>query len=214
MSKRTRESQIKTIRQIQGQIKSYINWKRCGTVAKYFKESDLTNHIYSLRLIFTLTIEGKIASKASKLDHVLRIILKKEYNKEPNCPSLPYLRLKDGKKSISSDSSVSDQRGGTRRQEDHSSATTMDQHVQEVPRDRRKIVQDKQMERTDQSSSTRRNRSDNISLPQRSNSRTLRPSQDVRKDKTSVSLAKDARRDKAEHRVMPCLSDARQTKKK
>src|ERR1043165_3915453 len=103
MSKRTRESQIKTIRQIQGQIKGYIRWKECGTVAKYFKESDLTNHIYSLRLIFTLTIEGKIASKASKLDHVLRIILKKEYNKEPNCAPLPYLRLKDGSKAVPRD---------------------------------------------------------------------------------------------------------------
>src|ERR1044071_1167667 len=146
MSKRTRESQIKTIRQIQEQIKGYIRWKECGTVAKYFKESDLTNHIYSLRLIFTLTIEGKIASKVSKLDHVLRIILEKEYNKEPNCAPLPYLRLKDGKKSVSTDSSVSDQRRDTRGQEDHSSTATMDQHVQKVPSNRRKIVQDKQME--------------------------------------------------------------------
>src|ERR1044071_5434463 len=101
MSKRTRESQIKTIRQIQEQIKGYIRWKECGTVAKYFKESDLTNHIYSLRLIFTLTIEGKIASKASKLDHVLRIILKKEYNEMPNCAALPYLRLKNGASTVS-----------------------------------------------------------------------------------------------------------------
>src|ERR1044072_9352850 len=106
MSKRSRESQIKTIRQIQSQVKTYIRWKECGTVAKYFKKSDLINHIYSLRLIFTLTLEGKIASKASKLDHVLRIILKKEYNKTPNCVALPYLRLKDGKKLIPRDSSV------------------------------------------------------------------------------------------------------------
>src|ERR1043165_7015269 len=83
MSKRTRESQIKTIYQIQSQIKAYICWKECGTIAKYFKKIDLINHIYFLRLIFTLTIEGKIASKASKLDHVLRIILKKEYNETP-----------------------------------------------------------------------------------------------------------------------------------
>src|ERR1044072_7357725 len=107
MSKRTRESQVKTIRQIQSQIKMYIRWKECGTVAKYFKKADLINHIYSFRLIFTLTIEKKIASKASKLDHVLRIILKREYNKEPNCASLPYLRFKDGKKSVSTDSSIS-----------------------------------------------------------------------------------------------------------
>src|ERR1043166_9698335 len=104
MSKWSRESQVKNIRQIQSQIKTYIRWKECGTVAKYFKKSDLVNHIYSLRLIFTLTVEGKIASKASKLDYVLRIILKKEYNKAPNCAPLPYLRLKDGKKSVSTDS--------------------------------------------------------------------------------------------------------------
>ena len=110
MSKRSRESQVKTIRQIQSQIKTYIHWKECGTVAKYFKKSDLIDHIYSLRLIFTLTVEGKIASKASKLDHVLRIILKKEYNETPNCVALPYLRLKDGKKLVSKDSAIS--RGG------------------------------------------------------------------------------------------------------
>jgi hypothetical protein len=113
MSKRLRESQVKTIRQIQSQIKTYIRWKECGTVAKYFKKSDLINHIYSLRLIFTLTLEGKIASKASKLDHILRIILKKEYNETPNCVALPYLRLKDGKKLVPRDSSVPIRRKGT-----------------------------------------------------------------------------------------------------
>ena len=113
MSKRSRESQVKTIRQIQSQIKTYIRWKECGTVTKYFKKSDLINHIYSLRLIFTLTLEGKIASKASKLDHVLRIILKKEYNETPNCVALPYLRLKDGKKLIPRDSAVPIRRKGT-----------------------------------------------------------------------------------------------------
>src|ERR1044071_1755125 len=106
MSKRSRESQVKTIRQIQSQIKTYICWKECGTVAKYFKKSDLINYIYSLRLIFTLTIEGKIASKASKLDHVLQIILKKEYNKTSNCAALPYLRLKDGKKLVPRNSPI------------------------------------------------------------------------------------------------------------
>src|ERR1044071_3881886 len=101
MLKRSRESQVKTIRQIQSQIKTYICWKECETVTKYFKKSDLINHIYFLRLIFTLTIEGKIASKASKLNHVLRIILKKKYNETPNCTALPYLRLKNGKRPIS-----------------------------------------------------------------------------------------------------------------
>ena len=121
-----RESQIKTIRQIQSQIKTYICWKEYGTVAKYFKKSDLINHIDLLRLIFTITIEGKIASKVSKLDHVLRIILKKEYNEKPNCASLPYLRLKDGKKSVPANSPVSARRRDTRRQEDQVPTTTMD----------------------------------------------------------------------------------------
>src|ERR1043165_7235983 len=107
MSKRSRESQVKTIRQIQSQIKTYIRWKECGTVAKYFKKSDLINHIYSLRLIFTLTIEGKIALKVSKLDHVLRIILKKEYDETPNCAALPYLRLKDETSTVPRNSELS-----------------------------------------------------------------------------------------------------------
>src|ERR1044071_7751602 len=106
MSKRSRESQVKTIRQIQSQIKTYIRWKECDTVAKYFKKSDFINHIYSLRLIFTLTIEGKIVSKTSKLDHVLQIILKKEYNKISNCAPLLYLQL-NGKKSVLTNNSVS-----------------------------------------------------------------------------------------------------------
>src|ERR1044071_3388165 len=113
MSKRSRESQVKTIRQIQSQIKTYIRWKECGIVVKYFKKSDLINHIYSLRLIFTLILERKIASKASKLDHVLRIILKKEYNETSNYVALPYLRLKDGKKLVPRDSSVPIRRKGT-----------------------------------------------------------------------------------------------------
>ena len=82
-------------------------------VAKYFKKTDLINHIYFLRLIFTLTLEGKIASKASKLDHVLRIILKRKYNETPNCIVLPYLQLKDGKKPVSTDSLVPAQRRDT-----------------------------------------------------------------------------------------------------
>src|ERR1043166_8704954 len=110
MSKRSRESQIKTIRQIQSQIKTYIYWKECGTVAKYFKKTDLINYIYFIKLIFTLTVEGKITSKASKLDHVLRIILKKEYNETPNCVALPYLRLKNGSKVVPRDQAISRRR--------------------------------------------------------------------------------------------------------
>ena len=88
MSKKTRESQIRTIHQIQSQIKTYICWKECDTVAKYFKKTDFINHIYSIRLIFTLMIEGKIILKIFKLDHMLRIILKKEYNETSDCVPL------------------------------------------------------------------------------------------------------------------------------
>src|ERR1044071_7061910 len=115
MSKRSRESQVKTIRQIQSQIKTYICWKECGTIAKYFKKSDLLNHIYSLNLIFTLTIENKIASKAFKLDHVLRIILKQEYDAELNVSPLLYLRLKNEKKTVPTDKTVSISRKDIRR---------------------------------------------------------------------------------------------------
>ena len=86
--------------------------------------------------------------------------------------------------------------------------------MQEVPNSRRKIVQDKQMEGTDQSITIRRDRSDNISLSQRSDRQTFRISQDIRKDKAPVPLAEDARRDKTVHRVMSHLPDVRQAKKK
>ena len=85
-------------------------------ITKYFKKADLLNHIYSLHLIFMLTVENKIASKASKLDHVLQIILKRKYNEEPNVSRLPYLRIRDGKKPISTDSTVSVQRRDIGRQ--------------------------------------------------------------------------------------------------
>ena len=91
---------------------------------------------------------------------------------------------------------------------------TIDQYVQEVPTSRRKTVQAKQIEGKDQSAPTRRDKSNNISLSQRSDSRTLRTSQDIRKDKTSVLLAKDVRRNKMVYRIISRLPDTRQTEKK
>src|ERR1043165_8819627 len=166
MSKRTRESQIKTIRQIQNQIRTYIRWKECGTVAKYFKKTDLIDHIYFLRLIFTLTVEGKIASKASKLDHVLRIILEKEYNETPDCAALPYLRLKNGTSIIPRDSKLPPERSHSipsHRQENPQEMGKLLQTI--LPSKPRPLSKDK-MVAPHQSNKKRRDRSTNLPLPQ------------------------------------------------
>ena len=91
MSQRMRKSQIKTIHKIQSQIQTYIYWKKYDTIVKYFKKSDFINHIYNIRLIFTLTTEGKITVKVSKLDRVLQKILEYEYSINSDCISLSRL---------------------------------------------------------------------------------------------------------------------------
>src|ERR1043165_2457657 len=164
MSKRSRESQVKTIQQIQSQIKTYICWKECGTVAKYFKKSDLINHIYSLRLIFTLTIEGKIASKASKLDHVFRIILKKEYDETPNCAALPYLRLKDGNSTVPKNSRLSSKQyhpTSSHRQKD---PQKMGKLLQTVPPSKSSSLPKNEVVTPYQGDKKRRNCTSNLSL--------------------------------------------------
>ena len=166
MSKRTRESQIKTIRQIQSQIKTYIRWKECGTVAKYFKKTDLINHIYSLRLIFTLTNEGKIASKASKLDHVLRIILHKEYDETPNCVALPYLRLKNGKLTVQGNSELPPKRNHSTTSNQQKNPQEMGKLLQDISSDRPSSISKNKMVAPHQSDKKRKNRFSNLPLSQ------------------------------------------------
>lgn len=62
-----RQSQIKTIREIQEAIKTYIRWKRCRTQATYFKQADLRQFIFHLETIQQITDESKIAKKAHQL---------------------------------------------------------------------------------------------------------------------------------------------------
>ncbi len=107
MKRHTRQGQIKTIRQIQSYLKTYLRWKECGTKASFFKRSELDEHIFHLQLITTLTDETKIAVKANQLQRLLTRVLKYEYDEEPPVAYPPRLkRVKDGQKPVSRSAKV------------------------------------------------------------------------------------------------------------
>ena len=88
MKHHTLQGQIETIRQVQRQIKTYLLWKDCGTKAKYFKKSDLNEHIFHLGVIKESTDETKVAQKATKLHRLILWILKYEYNESPDVSAI------------------------------------------------------------------------------------------------------------------------------
>src|SRR6185369_3747916 len=112
MKRDTREGQIKTIYRIRDQIKTYLRWKDCGTIASFFTRSELDNHIFNLNLIQTLTNEGKIALKANQLQRLLVHILGKEYDEKPQIAHIPHLKRqtprtkKNGKATVSTNKTV------------------------------------------------------------------------------------------------------------
>lgn len=216
MKRHTLEGQIKSIQKIQAQIKTYLRWKECGTQASFFSRSELDNHLFNLNLINTLTDNPKVAKKSHQLLRLLARILEKEYDEIPKFHIYGYRTKRElrqhGTKTISTNQGVSPKRNTSRSSNDPSPEKNVEQHVQKVSTSRKSTVQDKQMEEPDQSSSTRRNRSDNLPLPQRSARRTLRPGQNVSKTEASIPLAKDVRRSKTVHRIMPSMSSSRKTK--
>ena len=56
--------QIKTIRKNTKAFRMYIQWKKCGTKAKYFKKSELKNKIFYLGVIIQTTNEVKVSRLA------------------------------------------------------------------------------------------------------------------------------------------------------
>src|SRR5688500_9156322 len=117
MKRHTREGQIKTIQRIQAQVKTYIRWKKCETVASFFTRYELDQHLFNLNLIYTLTDESKIAIKTSQLIRLLAIILKWEYDEEPKFHLPPVLKKDRSQKkkqdrptTIPSDQTVSSER--------------------------------------------------------------------------------------------------------
>ena len=139
MKRHTREGQIKTIQRIQAQVKTYIRWKKCGTVASFFTRYELDQHLFNLNLIYTLTDESKIAIKTSQLIRLLAIILKRKYDEEPKFHLPPVLKKdrsqkkkQDGPTTIHSDQTVSSERNHTSSLRNKDAKKAMGKHVQKV----------------------------------------------------------------------------------
>ena len=56
--------QVKTIRENTKALRTYIQWKKCGTKAKYFKKSELKNKIFHLGVIIQTTDKVRISRSA------------------------------------------------------------------------------------------------------------------------------------------------------
>src|SRR5688572_22037079 len=150
MKRHTREGQIKTIQRIQTQVKTYIRWKKCGTVASFFTRYELDQHLFNLNLIFTLTDESKIAIKTSQLIRLLAIILEKEYDEKPKFHLPPILKRdrsakkkQDGSSSVPSDQTISPTRDHANSLRNKNAEKAMGKHVQKIQPNRGTIVQDK-----------------------------------------------------------------------
>ena len=83
MKHHTLAGQIKTIRENIKALKTYIQWKQCGTKAKYFKKSELEDKIFHLEVIIQMTDKYKVSSKATVQKKILVEILRREYKEEP-----------------------------------------------------------------------------------------------------------------------------------
>ena len=64
MKHHTLTGQVKTIRENTRVLRTYIQWKKYGTKAKYFKKSELEDKIFHLRVIIQTIDKVKISKKA------------------------------------------------------------------------------------------------------------------------------------------------------
>ena len=65
MKHHTLAGQVKTIRENIKVLRTYIQWKKCGTKAKYFKKSELEDKIFHLGVIIQITDEVKVSRSAT-----------------------------------------------------------------------------------------------------------------------------------------------------
>src|ERR1043165_106549 len=80
MKHHTLAGQIKTIRENTKALRTYIQWKQCGTKAKYFKKSELEDKIFHLGVIIQTTDEIKVSRPARAQRRIFVGILGREYN--------------------------------------------------------------------------------------------------------------------------------------
>src|ERR1043165_4757439 len=83
MKHHTLAGQIKTIRENTRALRTYIQWKQCGTKAKYFKKSELEDKIFHLGVITQTTDEVKISRPARAQRRIFVGILQREYQTVP-----------------------------------------------------------------------------------------------------------------------------------
>ena len=75
--------QVKTIRENTRALRTYIQWKQCGTKAKYFKKSELEDKIFHLEVITQTTDEAKVSRPARAQRRIFVEILGREYQAIP-----------------------------------------------------------------------------------------------------------------------------------
>ena len=172
MKHHTLKGQIETIRKVQRQIKTYLLWKDCGTKAKYFKKSELNEHIFHLGIIKESTDEAKVAKKAIKLHRLILRILKYEYNESPDVSAVEGLL----RRSLQSQREYDEKR------------KKLGQTVH--PR-REPDLPENQMGESSKTPKRKRDCSDTVSVSQRPTKRTLRRKQNIPKDPEELFLAKD-----------------------
>src|ERR1043165_2152983 len=83
MKHHTLAGQIKTIRENTRALRTYIQWKQCGTKAKYFKKSELEDKIFHLEVITQTTDEVKVSRLAKAQRRIFVGILKRKYGEVP-----------------------------------------------------------------------------------------------------------------------------------
>src|ERR1043165_7199761 len=83
MKHHTLAGQVKTIRENTRALRTYIQWKKCGTKAKYFKKSELEDKIFHLGVIIETTDEVKVSRLAVAQKRVFVGILGREYQAKP-----------------------------------------------------------------------------------------------------------------------------------
>src|ERR1044071_4297947 len=83
MKHHTLAGQIKTIRENTRALRTYIQWKQCGTKAKYFKKSELEDKIFHLEVIAQTTDEVRVSRPARAQRRIFVGILGREYQAKP-----------------------------------------------------------------------------------------------------------------------------------
>ena len=83
MKHHTLAGQVKTIRENTRALRTYIQQKKCGIKAKYFKKSELEDKIFHLGVIIQTTDEVKVSRPAIAQRRIFVGILGREHQARP-----------------------------------------------------------------------------------------------------------------------------------